>query len=256
MAAKVVQHIERKCALVSKCDNTGGKRGSMKQNVHWNWHLIANGMWIRDVDRLLCIHERIVELDNKWRAVVHRKVPPTMHYHGKPLRGRQFLLELAVASNIHDAQGMTLQNPATYLDSDFRHPMWSWVTAFTLLNRAQTLRRICLVDYDASERYHVLQHQTAWHAPVEVWPRQSQFTQGIARGIWNSRWTRPSPRRIPPLCTRLEPMRCMSFNVQAKSCFIWVAHQTWQGDCDTAIAGAAHALLVVGNVLLYSAVLR
>ena len=174
---RLVTPLDRTCALVKKCYAIVGKRVTVTQNFRWDDRgidrLVANGM-AGMVTHFNDITVR-VELDNGWHVPVHRVYSPVVHCGGKQLRRRQFPLELAVASSIHDAQGMTLPHLATHLDADSRHAMWSRMMAFTLFTRAERLRGIWLVNYDRNEMLRVLQHRTAWHGEVDVWLRQNDL---------------------------------------------------------------------------------
>ena len=174
---RLVTPLDSTWALVKKCYAIMGKRVTVTQNCRWDDRgtdrLVANGM-AGMVTHFNDITVR-VELDNGWHVPVHRLYSPVVHYGEKQLRRRQFPLQVAVASSIHDAQGMTLPHLATHLDADSRHPMWSRMVAFTLFTRAERPRGIWLVNYDRNEMLHVLQHRTAWHGEVDVWLRQNDL---------------------------------------------------------------------------------
>lgn len=146
-----------------------GMRVTVTQNFFYNGRRVPNGLGGRvetiDVDGGVVK----VRFDDQRVVAVHREVSPNVETGGRQVRRRQFPLELAVASTIHDVQGQTLPMVATYMDDDPEHLMWTRSMLFTLFTRVRHLSDIHLVNYDPGVLKELLRHATSWHREVSTW---------------------------------------------------------------------------------------
>ena len=164
------QTLDRYSALVSECFVFIGARVTIVQNTTSDGHELLNGLIGHVVEHAEGSIK--VAFDDGRLLRVYKENSIDIYHQGVPVRRRQFPLELAVATTIHDIQGATISVLATYLDDDPEHLLWSRTMLFTLMTRAEQLSGIHIVGYNEGVLCGLLQHHTAWHAEADEWIHQ------------------------------------------------------------------------------------